>query len=391
MQKEKAVNLVTLELSLEEFLEELYKSFDKLHPHHFINKAQSAFLRNLKENLLQNECIILLDFAENYSFIAQDAVQGYHWNNSQATLHPFVIYFKGIDNELNHISYCIISDSMQHSANAVNAFVSEIINDLKILLPTLTMCYYFSDGAASQYKNFKNLNNLCHHSSDHGIDAEWHFFATSHGKSPCDGIGGTVKRLVARTSLQNKNILTVNEMFEWCKLNITGIKFMNITESDIENHVTNTQLEERYSKAKKLPGTRSHHSFRLNNGKLEMRRISKDVFCTEIDLLGSNKTSSTERTHFNQGMYVACVYDNDWFIGNVIDNSSESEDVSIKFMKRDGINFKWPIREDQCWVPIVNVLAEVKTLIAQGHGARNYRISELEFQKISESFEVFST
>ena len=179
---------------------------------------------------------------------------------------------------------------------------------------------------------------------------------------------------------------------------------MNITESDIENDVTNTQLEERYSKAKKLPGTRSHHSFRLNNGKLEMRRISKDVFCTEIDLLGSNKTSSTERTHFNQGMYVACVYDNDWFIGNVIDNSSESEDVSIKFMKRDGINFGinlglilglililWPIREDQCWVPIVNVLAEVKTLIAQGHGARNYRISELEFEKISESFEVFST
>ena len=28
-----------------------------------------------------------------YSFILQDAAQGFHWNNLQATLHPFVAYF----------------------------------------------------------------------------------------------------------------------------------------------------------------------------------------------------------------------------------------------------------------------------------------------------------
>ena len=42
--------------------------------------------------------------------------------------------------------------------------------------------YYFSDGAASQYKNKKNLINLTHHFEDFDIEAEWHFFATSHGK-----------------------------------------------------------------------------------------------------------------------------------------------------------------------------------------------------------------
>jgi len=47
----------------------------------------------------------------------------------------------------------------------------------------------------------KNLN-LCHHKSDFGMDAEWHFFATSHGKGPCDGLGGTIKRLAARASLR---------------------------------------------------------------------------------------------------------------------------------------------------------------------------------------------
>jgi hypothetical protein len=34
------------------------------------------------------------------------------------------------------------------------------------------------------------------------VSAEWHFFATSHRKGPADGIGGTVKRLAEKTSLQ---------------------------------------------------------------------------------------------------------------------------------------------------------------------------------------------
>ena len=38
---------------------------------------------DLQEKLKENELIILLDLAENYSFVEQDAVQGYHWNNSQ--------------------------------------------------------------------------------------------------------------------------------------------------------------------------------------------------------------------------------------------------------------------------------------------------------------------
>eukprot|EP00731_Ephydatia_muelleri_P014605 Em0008g325a len=41
---------------------------------------------------------------------------------------------------------------------------------------------YMSDGCAGQYKNCYNFTNLCHHEEDFGIPAEWHFFATSHGK-----------------------------------------------------------------------------------------------------------------------------------------------------------------------------------------------------------------
>ena len=67
---------------------------------------------------------------------------------------------------------------------------------LKRLIPARSQprkIIYFSDGAASQYKNRKNFINLCHHEEDFGISAEWHFSATAHGKGTCDGLGGAVK------------------------------------------------------------------------------------------------------------------------------------------------------------------------------------------------------
>ena len=34
--------------------------------------------------------MVTADFSENYSFVLQDAVQGFHWNNAQATIHPLL-------------------------------------------------------------------------------------------------------------------------------------------------------------------------------------------------------------------------------------------------------------------------------------------------------------
>ena len=56
---------------------------------------------------------LLLDFAENYHYIVQDEIQGYHWNKDQCTLHPVVIYYRE-GNEVKHISLCILSDDLEH-------------------------------------------------------------------------------------------------------------------------------------------------------------------------------------------------------------------------------------------------------------------------------------
>jgi hypothetical protein len=61
---------------------------------------------------------------------------------------------------------------------------------------------YFSDGSAAQYKNRKHFIDILCHEQDFGLSAEWHFFATSHGKGPAGGMGGTVKKAGCKESLQ---------------------------------------------------------------------------------------------------------------------------------------------------------------------------------------------
>lgn len=219
--------LVTIKEQISDFIDNLVNKIVSLTRHHFTSKAQSAYLKYLKESIAPDkECILLGDFAENYSFVVQDAAQGFHWENSQASLHPFVAYYRTSNSStLQHTSMCVISDSGKHATATVFAFQKTVLPYLQITLPNLVKVHYFSDGCAGQYKNRYNFINICHHKQDFNLDCEWNFFATSHGKSSCDGIGGTVKRLTAKASLQrpvNKQILTPKDMFDFCQESVKG-------------------------------------------------------------------------------------------------------------------------------------------------------------------------
>ena len=84
--------LLLQSLPLDELNDFLCDSIDNLTTHSYIAKTQIRYLKNDKENLNQNECLILGGFAENYQFVVQ--VQSYHWSKSQYSLFTIVIYFK---------------------------------------------------------------------------------------------------------------------------------------------------------------------------------------------------------------------------------------------------------------------------------------------------------
>jgi len=249
---------------VEEFAETFCKKIELLRPHSFIAIEQASFYAHCKATLKMGDFLVTADFSENYSFILQDAAQGFHWNNSQATLHPFVTYYLD-SGEIHHLSYVVISDCHHHDTIAVHLYQKSFIAFLKELLPARLhpkKIIYFSDGAASQYKNRKNFLNLCHHKDDFGVKAEWHFSATSHGKGACDGLGGTIKRLAARASLQrpyNDQLMTPRQLFDWACSNITTAHFGYCNNEDYVRE--QSSLENRFELSRTIPGTRKLHSF----------------------------------------------------------------------------------------------------------------------------------
>jgi hypothetical protein len=81
-------------------------------------------------------------------------------------------------------------------------------------------------GAISHYENKKTFINLYSHKTDFGIEAERHFFATSHEKGPCDGVGDNIKHPAACVSLQNPKynlILTPLDLRSWAQKNFRSI------------------------------------------------------------------------------------------------------------------------------------------------------------------------
>jgi hypothetical protein len=79
----------------DKLIENLVSKILELTRHHFTAKQQTRYLKESKENLQSDQCIILADFSENnYSFIPQDVKQGSHWANNQAILHPFIVHIK---------------------------------------------------------------------------------------------------------------------------------------------------------------------------------------------------------------------------------------------------------------------------------------------------------
>ncbi len=144
--------LITLVEETDDFIDLLCEKILELKKHHFTAKQQSQHLKKLKDNIQEEEeCIILGDFAENYSFVVQDAIQGYHWEKDQATIHPFVVYYR-MGGTLTHQSYACISNISQHTTEVVYYFQQELLKKVSVLLPKLKKVFYFSDGAASQYK-----------------------------------------------------------------------------------------------------------------------------------------------------------------------------------------------------------------------------------------------
>ena len=250
---------------------------------------------------------------------------------------------------------CFISDNLEHDTAFVYYLQSILCNYLQVIYPQVIKVEYFLDGCAAQYKNYKNLLNLFYHKSDFGLDAIWSFFVTSHGKSPCDGIGGVVKRKLANESLSrlhNNQILNAKDAFLYCNENILGIKFFYAEANEVG--LVRNNLQTRFQKGSTVPGTRSFHFFSSNAvGSISYKRVSSNCqfsgthnfFKTLVNVTINDKIMS----------YVACIYDAKWWVGLVEEVDKCNNEILVNFMHPFGPSktFIWPQRENKCYVNLL--------------------------------------
>ncbi|KAK3913425.1 ARL14 effector protein [Frankliniella fusca] len=315
--------MASITCSGEEFIDDFFKQLQLLVTHDFIAHQQSSFYREKMKNLEEGEVIINADFAENYTYVIQESAQSHYFSNKQATIHPFMCYGKK-DGDIVKLPFVIISDyTEKHDTAAFSSFQVKLMNFLTLNLGSLK-------------KNRKSVANTWFHFSDFGVSAEWHFFATSHGKCACDGLGGTVKRVAYLHSLRATNpgeqITNAIELFNFSVQKIKSMTFELVTSDDVKNHIK--KMEVRFSTAAEIDGIKSSHAIipSPNNYTVFVKPYSNSPNGNV------RKISATElQIQFKdvRGFIIYARSNEQWNLGYVEDTDEEVEEITVNPLKAE--------------------------------------------------------
>ena len=96
-------------------------------------------------------------------------------------------------------------------------------------------------------------------------------------------------------------------MFEWCRKNITAIEFIFVSLNEVESHIMDYSLEERYLMWLRLSGTRSFQCYKpFSKTSLQMHRVSSDDVTISNGKQPTQKATVTMGEH-QPGKYIACL------------------------------------------------------------------------------------
>ena len=381
IQNERA-EVVTVHQSDDELVEDIRDDFSTVALHHFIMKDQMEYMDTLKKKIQRDpEIIVRVDFAENYSFEAQDAIAGYHWHKNQATIHPFVVDYY-LDGKICEKSIVMISDCLEHSATTYHWFRCLFINELRKedWFRSIKKINYRSDGAGSQYKNKYSFATLMMHKTLHGVEAEHSFSGTAHGKDVPDAVSATVKGTAARESMKGTRIMSPKQLFDFCTKKLTNEKRVFVYADSKELPAIVDSLRERFTNLSTITGTRRYHSVEVvSEDCLRFRVTSLDPDYKDVKL--SSPEQSTQV--YAEGVFAALKVMSSFVIGRILRFSGEDE-YEFELMLRKGRknNFVWPDRPRRHTCSIADVLCVLDQPAAVGRTQRYFRLSPQDYKTV---------
>lgn len=205
--------------SVFEYIEVVIERMKFYKLHQYTAQCQRQFLTELKKTMNSTSLIIQMDFAENIECITQKEIQAKFYNREHISMFTVVVY-KMVNHKLCHNSYAIVSDDLHHDVFFVLMALSKIrakgagAKQSADSIPgdpfeNVEKIHYFTDGARQHFKSKHSLWLLSNHKAIFGCQATWNYFASGHGKSACDGIGGVLKSALRRYVLrENKYDMT---------------------------------------------------------------------------------------------------------------------------------------------------------------------------------------
>lgn len=263
------------------FQEELIK----LMSHQYRIFHQYSAIKTIKENMTSSECVLQVDFSENYSCKAATEIQAMHFGGSrkQVSLHTCHATLVHDNGELYTKCYCTLSEDTRHSPIAIWAHLNPVINDLTA--QGINTIHFVSDGPTTQYRNkvnFHLLSTLPFQKWNIKL-VTWNLLEASHGKGPADGIGAAVKVAADRLVANGSDIMSCSQMFN----SLTGS--LNVQLYEISPEQIN-QVDLEFAKDVKInpvKGTMQiHQLISPNHGTYYHRTLScycastADRFCT---------------------------------------------------------------------------------------------------------------
>lgn len=190
---------------------------------------------------------------------SMEEVQSAYWNASMVSLHTMVAYFPGDRAPRNLQSYVAVSDVISHNATAVYDILKKIIPIIKEDYPVTKKIHYLTDSLTSQYRNKTIFQVLVDHETDFGMQAQWNYLESGHGKGPCDGLGASVKRAADMAIKQGKaTIQDGKDFYNWTtKESGSKVKFTYYSQQDYDEAKT---ILESKQKCQAVSGTFKLHA-----------------------------------------------------------------------------------------------------------------------------------
>ena len=184
--------------------------------------AQYTATKEIKDTLKPGELAIHMDFAESYSCRDGSSVtQCAHWNKSVVCIHPMVVYYHDRETKsTQHKTFVYLSHCDKKNSVMVFSILKKFFRiEFPTVMPTydIQRVYYVTDGPTSQYRNKMIFWIIANHKRIFKCEGQWHYLEKGHGKGPCDGVGGSLKRDAYEATKQGKLVSNPATFYEWAK------------------------------------------------------------------------------------------------------------------------------------------------------------------------------